>query len=324
MKPLCRRPKLTLLTAGMLAIAPAAALAQEYPTQDTEWIVPFGPGSGGDTLARTVISIMDQYDLYPHDMFVTNIEGASGSRGYTALLQRAGDPYVLSVTSSSFITGPLVADVPYEPSDFTPVALVGRDDYVLAVDAESELDTFEDFVEEGQSRPLKIGIVSLVTAGYLVANQLGEDAGYQWDAVPFSDNGQMFSALFSGAIDALLTNPGVVAGQLEAGDMIGIGVSSEERLEDSAFEGVPTFAELGYETTAALPRGIIMAPDVPDEAQDWWADAFREVVATPEWQVFLRQNGTSSTQLFGDEWGDYYNELSAQFEEALRAAEAIE
>lgn len=314
-----------LAAAGTLMLAATPAFAQDaYPAQDAEWIVPFGAGSGGDTLARTVIAIMDQYDLYPHEMIVTNIEGASGSNGYTALLQRAGDPYVLSVTSSSFITGPLTADTAWNTTDFTPVALVGRDDYVLAVNKGSELDTFDKFIAEGKTRRLKIGIVSLVTAGYIVGTQLSEAAGFEWDPVPFTDNGQMFSALFSGAIDGLITNPGEVAGQLEVGDMIGIGVSSVERLDDAAYANVPTFAELGYNTTAALPRGIIMAPDVPREAQDWWANALKEVVAKPEWQTFLKQNGTSSTQLFGDDWGAYFTELSADFEMSLRAAGAID
>jgi putative tricarboxylic transport membrane protein len=307
------------------AVGGTVTFAQDaYPAKDTEWIVPFAPGSGGDVLARTVIQIMTQYKMYPHNMIVTNIEGASGSKGYTTLLQRAGDPYVLSVTSSSFITGPLTSDTPWKATDFTPVALVGRDDYVMAVNKGSATDTFAKFVEAGQTKRMKIGIVSLVTAGYIVGTQLAKAANYEWDAVPFTDNGQMFSALFSGSIDALITNPGEVAGQLEVGDMIGLGVSSEKPLEGTAYTNVPTFASLGYKTTAALPRGIIMAPNAPKEAQDWWANALREVVSKPEWQDFLRKNGTSSTQLFGDDWGAYYTELSADFESALREAGAIE
>jgi putative tricarboxylic transport membrane protein len=329
------RPVSVLAVAGLLSAAAACTTDGDdnggdtggaYPSQRMEWIVPFSAGSGADNLARNIVQIIEQYDLYPHDIVVTNIEGAGGNLGLTRLLQEAGNPYVITPTGSSFITQPLLADTAWDTLDFSPVALAGRDDFVMVVNAGTGITSLEEFFAAARQESVTVGVTTLASGGYLVAKEIADHGGYEWRVVPHDDQGQMFTSLLSNSIDAVVTNLFQALPHLESGDVVALGTSSEERFgpyQDAGLD-VPTLAEIGYPTTASAPRGIIMAPDVPQEARDWWVDILQQVFATPEWKDFLYTSGISDSALFGDEFGTYLEELVDQFARELRDAGVID
>ncbi|MGH8742185.1 MAG: Bug family tripartite tricarboxylate transporter substrate binding protein, partial [Burkholderiales bacterium] len=125
------------LLALTLLAAPAAA-QDRYPSQRLNWIIAFGPGGGNDIMARTLISILEKYKLYPGNIVAENRAGGSGAVGWGYLYSQAGNPYHISTTSGSYITTPLQADTPWDPTSFTPVALLATDDLVLLVNGDSE------------------------------------------------------------------------------------------------------------------------------------------------------------------------------------------
>src|SRR5690554_5344021 len=94
-----------LLAAAVLAAAPAAA-QDRYPSKRLDWTIAFGPGGGNDIMARTIISILEKYKLYPADIVAENRPGGSGAKGWGYLYAQKGNPYHISTTSGSFITTP--------------------------------------------------------------------------------------------------------------------------------------------------------------------------------------------------------------------------
>ena len=63
------------LRAGAFAAACLTAFAlsseseaQNYPSEPLEWTIAFGPGGGNDIMSRTLIDILEKYELYPEDM----------------------------------------------------------------------------------------------------------------------------------------------------------------------------------------------------------------------------------------------------------------
>ena len=86
----------------------------------------------------------------------------------------------------------------------------------------------------------------------------------------------------------MISNPGSILGQVESGDMQPLLFTGNERL--AALPDVPTGAEKGMTDLPSMPRGLILPPEVPDYARDWWIKTMQEVVETDEWKNFLADN----------------------------------
>lgn len=211
--------KAAWLRAGALAAACAVsvagtspAAAQDYPSQTLDWTIAFGPGGGNDIMARTIIDILEKYDLYPEDIQAENRAGGSGAVGWGYVYANEGSGYDISTTSGSFITTPLQADTPWQPADFTPVALLATDDLALVVNGSSELETIEDLIAAAQERPITIAGTGTVNVDFIVPTLFAEAAGFEFEYVSFNSMADQTTALLSNAVDAMTGNPGEILG----------------------------------------------------------------------------------------------------------------
>jgi putative tricarboxylic transport membrane protein len=312
--------------AGMLLGLPLAAggaLAQAYPdpSERLDWTIAFGPGGGNDIMARTMIDILDKYDLYPGDIVAENRQGGSGAVGWGYLFNQAGNPYAISTTSGSYITTPLQADTPWDPTSFTPIALLATDDMVLLVNGDSEIDSFEDFIEQAKAESPTIGGIGAVNVDFIVPTLLADQAGFEFEYVSFNAAGDLNTALLSNALDAIMSNPGEILGLIGSGDMKALAYSGQKT--PASLGNIPTFADAGYPVGISLPRGLILPPDVPEEAQAWWIETMKKVVETPEWQNYIASNSLTENVRYGEDFRAFLEETSGAFEEILREQGAI-
>jgi putative tricarboxylic transport membrane protein len=273
-------------------------------------------------MARTLIEILDKHDLYPGDIVAENRQGGSGAVGWGYLYNQAGNPYAISTTSGSYITTPLQADTPWGPTDFTPIALLATDDLVLLVNGDSEIDSLEEFIEQAKADPPTIGGIGAVNVDFIVPTLLAEKAGFDFEYVSFNAAGELNTALLSNALDAIVSNPGEVMGLIESGDMKALAYSGQETPE--SLGDIPTFGEAGYPVNISMPRGLILAPDAPAEAQEWWIETMRKVVETPEWQQYIESNNLTENIRYGEDFRAFLEETSGTFEEILREHGAID
>lgn len=313
--------------AAVLAVPIALALpavAQDYPSADEtlDWTIAFGPGGGNDIMARTIIDILTKYDLYPGDIAPENRAGGSGAVGWGYLYAQDGNPYGISTTSGSFVTTPLQADTPWQPEDFTPVALLATDDLVLVVNGSSEIETIEEFIEAAKASPMNIGGTGTVNVDFIVPTLFAQSAGFEFDYVSFNSMADQTTALLSDALDAMVGNPGEILGLIESGELRPLVFSGQNT--PAALEGVPTMGDVGHNIGVSMPRGLILAPDAPDEAQDWWIATMQEVVETPEWADYIEGNTLTPTVIYGDEFGVFLESTKNGFEEVLRSVGAID
>jgi putative tricarboxylic transport membrane protein len=299
------------------------ALSQGYPdaSKRLDWTIAFGPGGGNDILARTIIDILKKYDLYPGEIVAENRAGGSGAVGWGYVFSKAGDAYNISTTSGSFITTPLQADTPWKPGDFTPVALLATDDLLLLVKGDSEIKTLPEFIEAAKKDPPAIGGIGAVNVDFIIPTLLAEKAGFKFDYVSFNEAGELTTGLLSSSLDAIMANPGEVLGLIESGDMRALAYSGKETPE--SLGDVPTFAEAGYPNDISLPRGLILPPDAPKEAQDWWTEAMKKVVETPEWAEYIKKNNLTPNVLYGEDFAAFLANTQETFAKVLRASGAI-
>ncbi len=303
------------------ALISGQASAQSYPSEKLNWTIAFGPGGGNDIMSRTIISILEKYKLYPNEIVAENKPGGSGAVGWGFVDNQKGNPYHITSTSGSYITTPLKADTPWSPTSFTPIALLATDDLILLVNAKSPIKTFEEFIAHAKSKPPAIGGMGAVNVDFIVPTLLAEKAGFEFEYVSFNKQGEMTTALLSDALDAMTANPGEVTGLLESGDLRALAYSGKKVPE--SIKGVPTFGEKGYELGISMPRGVVMPPDVPQEASDWWIETMKKVVATPEWAEYVKKNNLTETVMFGEDFRKFLGETQDQFAKILKAKGAI-
>ena len=295
--------------------------AADYPTETLDWTIAFGPGGGNDIMARTMVDILQKEDLYPENIEVQNREGGSGATGWGYLFSQSGEGYGVSTTSGSFITTPLQADTGWQPSDFTPVGLFATDDALLLVKGDSPAKDWDSWVDLAKKERLVVGGIGTVNVDFIVSAMLAEQAGYEVEYVPFNEEGQLQTSLLSGAVDAMISNPGSILGQIESGDVRALVSTADERLD--ALPDVPTDQELGFEGIPSMPRGMILPPDAPAEAQEWWIATMKKVVETPEWASYIEDNYLTEDVRWGEDFGSFLTETQDQFETILKEQGAL-
>ncbi len=303
---------------------PSTTSTDNYPTEPLEVTVAFGPGGGSDIMARKIVDILEQEEIYTEDIEVVNKDGGSGSEGWSYLQSQTGDPYQMSPTSGSFLTTPLEADTGWTYEDFTPVGLVAQDDLLFAVAADSGITTWKQWVQEASkdASGVPVGGIGTVNVDFINHSLLAEQAGYEISYVPFDEEGQLITGLQSGSLEAIVSNPAEILGQVESGDMNPLLFTGDEPLR--SLPDVPTASDLGYEGMVSLPRGVILAPDVPAEVQDWWIDAMQQVVETPAWQAYLEDNQLNADLRWGDDFTAYMETTTGTLEEELSRLGALD
>lgn len=321
----------TTLKAGAVALVAAAPLAvatpvvaQQYPDpgETLDWTIAFGPGGGNDIMARTIVEIINTYDLYPGDIALENRAGGSGAVGWGHLYGQSGSGYGISTTSGSFVTTPLQADTPWDPTDFTPVALLATDDLVLVVNGSSEIQNIDEFISYAQENPVTIAGTGTVNVDFIVPTLFAEAAGFEFEYVSFNSMADQTTALLSESVDAMVGNPGEILGLIDSGDLRALvysGSSTPEALGD-----VPTMGDVGHDIGVSMPRGLILPPDAPEEAQQFWIETMQQVVETPEWAEYIATNTLTPTVLYGEEFREFLDRTQTGFGEVLRSVGAIQ
>jgi len=307
--------------AAATALACTTAAAETYPSKRLDWTIAFGPGGGNDIMSRNLISILEKYKWYPETIVAENRPGGSGAKGWGYVFAQKGNPYHITSTSGSFITTPLQANTPWQPASFTPVALLASDDMLLLVNKGSKIRTLQEFVAAAKAKPPSIGGIGAVNIDFIVPKLVSEKAGFSFNYVSFNKQGELITALLSGSLDAAMSNPGEVLGLLQSGDMRALAFSGKKT--PAALGDVPTFASLGYDIGISLPRGLVLPPDVPKEAQDWWIGTMKKVVQTPEWKSYIDKQLLTENVLYGEDFRAFLNRTQGVFADILQKSGAI-
>ncbi|WP_116134198.1 tripartite tricarboxylate transporter substrate binding protein [Tropicimonas sp. IMCC34043] len=285
------------LVAGTLAFATVAP-AQDYPNRPIELIVTFGPGGGADLMGRQMARFLEAPLGVP--VPVSNVAGASGNAGLTALRTNAADGYtmgtLISLTVASWAAG--LGD--NEPEDFRVIAVAQSSPSFLFVSSNSPYKTAEELFAYAREHPSEI---TVATSGYGtqddVTLKILSDAGVALANVPLQAPAERYASAIGGHTSAIYEEPGDVAQFVEAGQLIPVVVFDTERHPE--FPDVPTSAELGIDISGLDNfRSIAVSADVPDEIVAKLQSAILDVAASDEWHAFCKKTYTCIEPVTGE------------------------
>jgi tripartite-type tricarboxylate transporter receptor subunit TctC len=185
---------------GLAAALPAAA--QDYPERPVEFIVPWSPGGGSDTLMRIVANNVTPY--LGVEMPVVNMPGVGGTVGLREASRRDADGYTISQVHEGLLTATVTGLTELEWSDFEPIALMTSSPQYLVAAAEAPFETFEEMVAYAQENPgdLTIG-VTLGGVPHLHAAMIADAFDIEWSYVGYEGTGERIRAL----VGATSTSP---------------------------------------------------------------------------------------------------------------------
>ncbi|HWI12368.1 MAG TPA: tripartite tricarboxylate transporter substrate binding protein [Burkholderiaceae bacterium] len=255
-----RRRFLQTTLAGATTLA-APAFAQAWPNHPIKLVVPFPPGSSPDFIGRLIAEPLAR--ALGQAVVVDNRPGAGGNIGTGAVARAEPDGYTLLFTiQGPLVTAPLLTKgLNYDPvRDLAPVTLVATSPNVLVVDPKLGANSLADFVRVAKQKKgqLNYGSVGLGSASHLAMELFKTRAGIDLLHVPYQGFPQIVGAILAGQVQAAFMVPGLAMGQVRAGKLQALGVTTPGRA--GSLPELPSFVEQGYPDFEAISWQAVLAP----------------------------------------------------------------
>jgi tripartite-type tricarboxylate transporter receptor subunit TctC len=291
------------------------------PQKPIEFVIPAGTGGGADVMARFIAPLVSKYNLSPQPLVVVNKPAGAGAEGFLHVKSKKGDPHVIIITLSNLFTTPLATGAPFSWTDFTPLARLALDEFVLWVNADSPYTTAAAYLRAAADQPgrFKMGGTGTAQEDQIITVLLEQATGAKFIYVPFRGGGDVATNLVGKHVDSTVNNPNEAVSHWKAGRLRPLGIFDVERLELPDWQAIPTMKEQGYDIEYLMLRGIFGAPGISKEAQDWYIDLLKKVSETPEWVEFTDKGGVKRSFLSGPELAMWL-ELTATLHKNLMAA----
>ena len=279
-------------TAGaLLLLAAPLSMAQAWPGRPIRLVVPFPPGGLIDNMARLVGSRLSQELGQP--VVIDNKPGAGGNVGAAEVARAPADGYTLLMASPALTISPAVyKNLPYQPSQLAPVALLGRVPNVLLVNPASGIGKVQDLVGRAKAKPGQLNYASNGngTSLHLSAELFKRRSETFITHVPYRGAAAAITALLSGEVDMMFDNLPSAIGQIQAGKLRALAVTTAQR--STALPDVPTLAEAGMEGfNVSAWFGVAAPAGLPAPVATRLADALQKVVQQPEVAVAMQRQG---------------------------------
>ncbi|MGB6349271.1 MAG: tripartite tricarboxylate transporter substrate binding protein [Pseudolabrys sp.] len=269
---------------SLFLLLPAlTALAQEWPTKTVRIIVPFGPGSTPDIVARLVADGL--LKKYPKSTFlVENKPGASGNLGTDVVARATPDGSTLGVS----IGGPLAINtllflrLPYDPrTDIASVTQLVTQPSVLAVNPSLGVNSVAELIALLKQNPGKynyasIGIGSL---SHLAMEAIAIKAGVKMVHVPYTSSPQAITAVIRNdaqiaCLPAISVTPQAASGKVKI-----LAVSTATR--SPFLPDVPTLKEADIDVEADAWNGLIAPGATPEQTVTQISRDVTEIIKQP-------------------------------------------
>ena len=269
----------------LLALVPAMAHSQGYPSRAVRMIVPFAPGGASDLVGRILQPRMSE--LLGQQVVVENRGGAAGNIGVEAGARSAPDGY-------TFVLGN-IGSIAINPAVFPNLSVTPTRDLIAVtqvVDVPSALvahpsfapNNIKELIDYARANPGKLNYASPGSGSQnrLEMEVLRKLANLDMVHVPYKGGaGPAVGALVAGETNLMFVTASSALGHVKAGRLKILAVSTLTRMEQ--FPQTATTTEQGFpELRASSWQGVFLPAGTPKDIVERLFTVARETMATPE------------------------------------------
>ena len=311
---------IVIAASSACALLSASAAAQSYPAKPVRVVVGFAPGGGVDMSARAVGKYLGEAMGQP--IIVDNRPGAAGNIGAMHVAKSPPDGYTLLMSNSTISTPGLFVNMPFDVNkDLEPVSLVAIGPSVLAAHPSFPVRTVKELVALARAKPGQIsyGSGGIGNITHLEMELVRSLTGVRMEHVPYKGSAPSIVGLVSGEVQVLFTSIPAGLGQVRAGRIRAIAVSTLKR--SSAMPDVPTIDESalkGYD--AASWYGLFMPAGSPKNAVAFVAKEVVKIMQAPDIRDRFMADGFEPAGLGPDEFAKYLRGEIVKWDKIIKAA----
>jgi putative tricarboxylic transport membrane protein len=310
-----------LWSATIAAVVAATAVTSAAAQMELKIMAPAAPGGGWDQTARSMQQTM-MTEKIARSVQVINVPGAGGAIGIAQFVNGAkGDGNQLMVNGFVMVGALLMSKSQVTLDQVTPIARLTEETQVMVVPANSPIKTAKDLAELVKKDVAKVtfaggsagGVDHIMAA--LFAGAVGADAS-KVNYIPFSGGGESLAAILGGKVTAGISGWGEYEGQIKAGKLRAIGVTSPQRLPGV---DVPTFKEQGVDLVLTNWRSVMAAPGITADQKKALSEAIDKMVKSATWKDILKQKGWDDAYLQSDAFAGFLKQEQTRVNEVLKS-----
>ncbi len=249
-----------------LALAAPAAMAQSWPAKPIRIVLHFPTGGSTDAVARILAQSMSQSLGQP--VIIDNKPGADGAIAgdFVARAEPDGHTFFMATNTAMMQVPLLKKSPPYDPvKSFTPVSLVGRYIYVMAINPAVPAKDFSEFLTYVRANPGRVGYGSYSGVTQLMHASIKSAAKVDMTLVPYKGEGPTAVDLLGGHVQVAFLTPISSLAHIKEGKLRALAVLLPAR--NGLLPTVPTGAEAGLPpftpgTWAALFGPAKLPPEI--------------------------------------------------------------
>src|SRR5882757_7329524 len=272
-------------------LLPCGAHAQAYPDRAISYIVPSSPGSSPDIVGRIMADALAK--ILGQPVVVLNRPGAGGTIAAASAAKAAPDGYtILQANTNHSFSQTFYKNLGYDlEKDFGPVGRFASAFYIVMAHPKLGVKTLKELIEKAKAAPGTLNYASggVGAATFIVTEVLKAQAGIDMVHVPYNGGGPALASILGGVTEVYGSPYGTAKPFVDDGKLIGLAVTSAERIP--YLPDMPTVAETlpGYEVTTWY--GVLLPTGTPTAVRDKLQAAVVQAIGTPETKKRLEELG---------------------------------
>lgn len=243
-------------------------------------VLPFGPGSGTDNIARPLLEAMSRQ--LERQFIVDNRPGANGFLAATAVARAAPDGQTLLFTTSTTqtINPMLFKHLPYDPNrDFRPIGSIMESYYVLVVSKEMPARTVGELTTWVKAHPNTAAYAWGAAVSQVTGATFVQKLGLPAAGVPYKSSPQAVTDLIGGQVSFMFLDLAAAMSFITGGQLRPLAVTSAKRVKQ--LPEVPTMAEVGMPLEVVTWGGLFAPARTPDSVVEQLSNAMRSAAQDP-------------------------------------------
>jgi tripartite-type tricarboxylate transporter receptor subunit TctC len=276
----------------LISSASQPSYAEDFPSKQLRWIVPYPPGGGGDIVARIVSPRVAA--ATSQIILVDNKPGGNTVIGTQNLLASKADGYTVMHTAEQIAAnGTLYKNLKYSAEkDIDFIGTVVKTPLVLLARLDLPVSNAQEVIAYMKAQDKKVTYGSWGQGGmnHLTMEAFAGRLNVNPVHAPYLGAAPAIKDLLGGVIDLYFSDLASALPHVKAGKLKPLLVSTRERVP--MLPNIPTLQELGFDGFDMYSyQGVVAPKGLPPEVLNKFSELLRNAVNHPDVKAELTSRG---------------------------------